>query len=111
MHCCGGLSVRAVEVFEGLSADAVLLMPCCLPPKPKPKDGGTVASAFAFADTPPEVYATTEQAEQHARWAEVLRKRVAVAGTSDAGCPVVATMEVIGAVLSARNSLICGVCA
>jgi len=33
MHCCGALSVRAIELFAQLDATALLLMPCCLPPK------------------------------------------------------------------------------
>jgi hypothetical protein len=33
MHCCGALSVRAIELFAQLDAAALLLMPCCLPPK------------------------------------------------------------------------------
>ena len=33
MHCCGTLSLRALDIGHALDADATFLMPCCLPPK------------------------------------------------------------------------------
>jgi hypothetical protein len=33
MHCCGALSLRAVDIFRAMDARAAFLMPCCLPPK------------------------------------------------------------------------------
>ena len=38
MHCCGALSLRAVDIGNALDADATFLMPCCLPPKTKTKN-------------------------------------------------------------------------
>jgi hypothetical protein len=35
MHCCGALSLRAVDIYKALGADAAFVMPCCLPPKAK----------------------------------------------------------------------------
>jgi hypothetical protein len=37
MHCCGALSLRAVDMSSALDADAAFVMPCCLPPKAKAK--------------------------------------------------------------------------
>ena len=56
MHCCGMLSVRAVELFEHLKADSIFLVPCCLPAKVDPR-------------TPPEVFVTKEQSLQYWAWA------------------------------------------
>ena len=31
MHCCGELSLRAIEIYEEIGADGALLVPCCFP--------------------------------------------------------------------------------
>ena len=33
MHCCGELSLRALEIFEEIHAETALIIPCCLPSK------------------------------------------------------------------------------
>jgi len=46
MHCCGDLSLAVIEVFAALQADAVLLVPCCLPRK----DDERFASLYTSTD-------------------------------------------------------------
>ena len=98
MHCCGLLSMRTVEIYEELKANAVLIMPCCLPPK------STLPSPVA--QVPPaedslDVFATTDQFEQYQRWSEKLRQRVVQGGAH-------ADLKEVAAVLSERRSLITG---
>jgi len=85
MHCCGELSIRAIEIFTQMKAEVIFLMPCCLPSK---------ASLIA-----PEIYAVKDQAAQYLVWGQHLSDRAkAVSDSTD--------LSVVDAVLSARNVLI-----
>mmetsp|Transcript_28149 Transcript_28149/g.51462 ORF Transcript_28149/g.51462 Transcript_28149/m.51462 type:complete len:287 (+) Transcript_28149:1-861(+) len=64
VHCCGVLSLKAIELYEHLGADCIHLMPCCMPSK---KDGRFPKSIFESRD----------QAVQYVAWAEHLRARLA----------------------------------
>mmetsp|Transcript_27960 Transcript_27960/g.50966 ORF Transcript_27960/g.50966 Transcript_27960/m.50966 type:complete len:587 (+) Transcript_27960:24-1784(+) len=64
VHCCGALSLKAIELYEHLGADCIHLMPCCMPSK---KDGRFPKSIFESRD----------QAVQYVAWAEHLRARLA----------------------------------
>jgi len=137
MHCCGALSRRALGLFRELDAAAVLLMPCCLPPKAPcgatswnpngPTDGAGAGDAVAMAD----IFATSDQDEQYRRWASYLRQCAvdvdgigrkdvdpvsaqsaatnAGEGAKNSTRHVVAELREVDAVLSARNTLITAV--
>jgi len=96
MHCCGLLSLRAIEIFQQTNADSAFLMPCCLPPK-----SGT-SERIEKA-----IYETTDQAEQYQRWAIFLRQTLSSSGKER--CVVETNLNQVRHVMSPRNALITGV--
>ena len=90
MHLCGLLSIRAIELFHELQCvAAIVLSPCCLP------------AARQAQDTPPEVYAVKDPAEQYARWASFLERKLR------GGANVACRRQVVEGLLSAKNSVLC----
>lgn len=70
MHCCGQLSLKAIDIYEqDPHARAIVLCPCCLPMSGKEQVDFLPASADAAAEDP------------YAAWADFLSARSA--GTSD----------------------------
>eukprot|EP00966_Prymnesium_polylepis_P091751 2123767-Prymnesium_polylepis.1 len=65
MHLCGLLSLRTIELFRDMDGVvALVLAPCCLP------------AARRARDTPPDVYAARDPAEQYARWCSFLELKL-----------------------------------
>lgn len=83
VHCCGALSTRAIDAHTALKGDCLLLLPCCLPRKDDPR-------------FPPEIFSTSMQEEQYARWARFLEAeagRRGAARTSAAPLPDVVSVK------------------
>jgi len=84
MHCCGQLSLKAIDIYEqDLHARAIVLCPCCLPMSSKEQVDFLSASDAVV--------------EPYAAWATFLSERAA--GTS----------EVMGDMLSEKNRVISAV--
>lgn len=94
MHCCGRLSVRAVEAFAALQADCVLLVPCCTPAKDDPE----------FGPPATDIYTTLIHGEQYSRWCRHLRDRLLAPGDP----AVAAAVHRLPDVLSEKNTLVLG---
>lgn len=80
VHCCGVLSVKAIELYEYLRADSIHLMPCCMPNK---KD----------ARFPAAIFESGVQATQYEAWARHLHSRL-----------VTPTLELLPPAAAARNT-------
>jgi len=64
VHCCGGLSLAAIEAFERIgSIGALLVMPCCLPSQRLPS-------------TPAHLFSSKEPAQQYSAWVELLAEQL-----------------------------------
>lgn len=79
MHCCGTLSLRVIEIFDELGADVVLIMPCCLPPKPKQPVLAQLLTARAVDEA-----AHNQAPPQPARNAEAALRPLSRAAEADA---------------------------
>ena len=128
MHCCGALSQRALSLFKELDAAAILVMPCCLPPKNlgyskklktfDPKQASTSWNPTHIKRDDDEVmamkeiFSTNDQDEQYRRWGRYLRQCAmldgnATADNTSALCKnISSTLKEVDAVLSSRNTLI-----
>jgi hypothetical protein len=92
VHCCGALSARAVEVFTTLDADALFLLPCCLPRK----------DDVRFPDA---IFSTSIQEEQYARWADhLMHEAQRRNGTTAVAAPVTDVISIKNILVSARRS-------
>eukprot|EP00571_Detonula_confervacea_P009570 CAMPEP_0172316682 /NCGR_PEP_ID=MMETSP1058-20130122/29078_1 /TAXON_ID=83371 /ORGANISM="Detonula confervacea, Strain CCMP 353" /LENGTH=520 /DNA_ID=CAMNT_0013031047 /DNA_START=52 /DNA_END=1614 /DNA_ORIENTATION=+ len=103
MHCCGMLSVQAVEIADQLEADALLLMPCCLPAKNTVHENDIDDNG----KLPPmaDLYSSPDQDEQYRWWASYL---AALARSKDIGMAGLGSVRVreVKDVISARNILV-----
>ena len=128
MHCCGALSQRALSLFKELDAAAILVMPCCLPPKNlgyskklktfDPQQASTswnpthIKRDADEVSAMNEIFSTNDQDEQYRRWARYLHQCVMLDGVATANgtetlCKnVSSTIKEVDAVLSSRNTLI-----
>jgi len=127
MHCCGALSQRALSLFKELDAAAILVMPCCLPPKNlgyskklktfEPQQASTswnpthIKRDDEQVKKIKEIFSTNDQDEQYRRWARYLRQCAIsdgnTVGNTAALCKnVSSTLKEVDAVLSSRNTLI-----
>ena len=129
MHCCGALSQRALSLFKELDAAAILVMPCCLPPKhlgysKKLKTFDPQQAATSWNPTHikrdddevkalKEIFSTNDQDEQYRRWARYLHQCAILDGndaTADNTATlyknISSTLKEVDAVLSSRNTLI-----
>ena len=127
MHCCGALSQRALSLFKELDAAAILVMPCCLPPKnlgysKKLKAFDPQQAATSWNPTHikrddgevkamEEIFSTNDQDEQYRRWARYLHRCAmldcgAADNTSTLYKNISSTIKEVDAVLSSRNTLI-----
>eukprot|EP00038_Savillea_parva_P025308 m.47118 g.47118 ORF g.47118 m.47118 type:complete len:593 (+) comp6848_c0_seq1:319-2097(+) len=88
VHCCGALSSRAIDAFDSLEADCLILLPCCLPRKDDPQ-------------FPSTIFSTSMQEEQYGRWADYLRDEAMRRGGAK-----VATVGAVADVVSIKNILI-----
>ena len=128
MHCCGALSQRALSLFKELDAAAILVMPCCLPPKNlgyskklktfDPKQAATswnpthIKRDDEEVKAMEEIFATNDQDEQYRRWARYLHQcaisdgNTTVDNTATLYKNISSTLKEVDAVLSSRNTLI-----
>jgi len=126
MHCCGALSQRALSLFKELDAAAILVMPCCLPPKNlgyskklktfDPQQASTSWNSTHIKRDDEQVkkikkiFSTNDQDEQYRRWARYLHQCAMLDATADntaTSCKnISSTIKEVDAVLSSRNTLI-----
>jgi hypothetical protein len=99
MHCCGRLSVRAVELFHHLKADCIFLVPCCMPSKSDRR-------------TPVQIFQTKDQDRQYWAWATFLRELVVAVppGEKQVGNPDACSATLVEEkdLMSVKNALISG---
>jgi len=85
VHCCGSLSIRAIEAFKKINAKCILLIPCCMPRKQDKR-------------YPCNIFTSRIQSKQYEAWANYLKQQLSTTAT--------ASCEQIQELLSKKNILV-----